>query len=589
MALEKKILAVGQQQILTGQPFRMGTKLLSRMDINSAKGAARALIEVSMMSSNGIADPILTDTKTGTNIIYVPESDPDHQQIIDSINTEIGQGRHPGLEVRLLKKSFLQDFEQMNEKQWLEFKHGMLYLPHRYVSSSSRDNQHGRFTGEMYYWDSYLYVLQLLASNQLCEAQDLVKNFFYQIDHYGMVLNANRTYYLGRSQPPLLSSMVMAIYHHMNKNVRDTHSFKNVVPPEQWLRQSMPYLEKEFEVWEQKSSREVKQGVRLAAYFDRFNHPCPEALDEPEYIEMAFGKPVEDTDLLTKYPNLFISIKDKTYFISSLTSELIAKYLDTTLTREFVNAGRENNDRARIAHDNAQRASGFDPCKTAFEEACACIIPVDLNTLLFKTALDISYIAHYLQEDGHAGKGSLWREKANTINRNMNELLWDKQNGMFRNYNLYKQNYTETPFITMVYPMTFGLASDKQAASTARYIINNLTTLYGIKNTVCPGNDQWDHIWAIMNYFANKGFRMYSRLPITINNEQYLLGQVARELSIRWINSVTDIFKTRHTFFEKTNAFDGSPDFPDAPHYGNQTGFTWQAGGFITIESRIDR
>ena len=40
----------------------------------------------------------------------------------------------------------------------------------------------------------------------------MVENFFFEIEHYGTVLNANRTYYLTRSQPPFLTSMIMEVY-----------------------------------------------------------------------------------------------------------------------------------------------------------------------------------------------------------------------------------------------------------------------------------------------------------------------------------------------------------------------------------------
>ena len=36
--------------------------------------------------------------------------------------------------------------------------------------------------------------------------------FFYEIEHYGGILNANRTYYFTRSQPPFLSSMIRGVY-----------------------------------------------------------------------------------------------------------------------------------------------------------------------------------------------------------------------------------------------------------------------------------------------------------------------------------------------------------------------------------------
>ncbi|HFF3082983.1 trehalase family glycosidase [Legionella pneumophila] len=40
----------------------------------------------------------------------------------------------------------------------------------------------------------------------------MIDNFIYEINHYVTILNANRTYYLQRSQPTLLSAMILAYY-----------------------------------------------------------------------------------------------------------------------------------------------------------------------------------------------------------------------------------------------------------------------------------------------------------------------------------------------------------------------------------------
>ena len=59
----------------------------------------------------------------------------------------------------------------------------------------------GRFN-EMYGWDSYFILLGLTRDQPAREelAYGILDNFFFEIDHYGAVLNANRTYYLTRSQ-----------------------------------------------------------------------------------------------------------------------------------------------------------------------------------------------------------------------------------------------------------------------------------------------------------------------------------------------------------------------------------------------------
>ena len=82
---------------------------------------------------------------------------------------------------------------------------GLLYLPNPYVVPGGRFN-------EMYGWDSYFILLGLEADHREALAKGMVDNFFFEIEHYGGVLNANRTYYLTRSQPPFLTSMIRAVY-----------------------------------------------------------------------------------------------------------------------------------------------------------------------------------------------------------------------------------------------------------------------------------------------------------------------------------------------------------------------------------------
>lgn len=71
----------------------------------------------------------------------------------------------------------------------------------------------GRFR-ESYYWDSYWIVLGLLACDMEVTAQGLVRNLLDDVSTYGFVPNGGRIYYLNRSQPPLLSDMVVALVKH---------------------------------------------------------------------------------------------------------------------------------------------------------------------------------------------------------------------------------------------------------------------------------------------------------------------------------------------------------------------------------------
>ena len=84
-------------------------------------------------------------------------------------------------------------------------RHSLLYLPHPTVVPG------GRFR-ETYYWDSLWIVQGLLVSSMPQTAVGIVENLLHLLRAHGRVPNGGRTYYLGRSQPPLLSQMLRVLW-----------------------------------------------------------------------------------------------------------------------------------------------------------------------------------------------------------------------------------------------------------------------------------------------------------------------------------------------------------------------------------------
>ena len=64
---------------------------------------------------------------------------------------------------------------------------------------------------ESYYWDSYFGIKAFIRTDRWDLAAMQVENFLFTIEHYGLVPNGMRDYYLSRSQPPLLTSMVREV------------------------------------------------------------------------------------------------------------------------------------------------------------------------------------------------------------------------------------------------------------------------------------------------------------------------------------------------------------------------------------------
>lgn len=117
-------------------------------------------------------------------------------------------------------------------------RHSLLALPYPTVVPG------GRFR-ESYYWDTYWIVEGLLVSGLHTSARGTIKNLLSYIESFGFVPNGGRCYYMDRSQPPMLSEMVLAYY-------RATGDIA-------LLRHALPLLDREYSFW-MTGSRDQRRG-----------------------------------------------------------------------------------------------------------------------------------------------------------------------------------------------------------------------------------------------------------------------------------------------------------------------------------------
>src|SRR5579871_3465540 len=144
---------------------------------------------------------------------------------------------------------------------------GLLYLPNKYVVPGGRFN-------EMYGWDSYFIIRGLLRAGRVELARGMVDNFLFEIEHYGAMLNANRTYYLTRSQPPFVSSAFVDVYEAMQKQGAATDKQADRA----WLERAYTDLNKDYEMWTHEPHLAGDTG--LSRYFDFGDGPPPEAVKD---------------------------------------------------------------------------------------------------------------------------------------------------------------------------------------------------------------------------------------------------------------------------------------------------------------------
>ena len=143
----------------------------------------------------------------------------------------------------------------------------LIGLPNPYLVPAY--NESSAFTfDEMYYWDSYFMVQGMLSDQKNKQlVMGILDNLFFLIKRYGMVPNANKTYLVSHSQPPLLTSFIFDVYNAYQLDRR-------------WLEQAIKYAKTEYyNVWmgEKKPyHHKVFQG--LSRYYDiNVHHDLAEA------------------------------------------------------------------------------------------------------------------------------------------------------------------------------------------------------------------------------------------------------------------------------------------------------------------------
>lgn len=406
--------------------------------------------------------------------------------------------------------------------------HGLLYLPEPYVVPGGRFN-------EMYGWDSYFILLGLLRDHKLDLARSMVDNAVYQVEHYGRILNANRTYYMSRSQPPFLTAMVREVYTRTGDR--------------RWLASTLPAIEAYHRYWT--TEPHLTPDTGLSRYHDLNRGPAPEVVASERDAD---GKTHYDRvrEFYRTHP---VSDYDVTRFYDARTDEL---------TELFYVA------------DRSMRESGFDPSARfgMFNAAVIFMNPVCLNTLLWRMETDAAEIATELGQDP-----APWQRRADTRRVAIDRYLWDPDRGLYFDYNFETRTTFEYPFGTMFFPLWAGLASADQAEQVAQ----NLPLLEragGLAASTHQSGTQWDlpYGWAPLQLIAASGLRRYG------------YTREADRISINFLSLVLDEFLQRGAIFEKYDVVARGSQTQAGIHFGyseNVIGFGWTNAVWTSLYDAI--
>ena len=400
----------------------------------------------------------------------------------------------------------------------------------------------GRFN-ELYGWDSYMESLGLIESGRVDLAKGMVQNFCFCIKHYGKILNANRSYYLGRSQPPFLTDMAERVY----------EKIKHLPEAKEFLREAVLSAIKEYySVWTSEP---------------RFD---PETTLS-RYRPTGIGVPPETES--THFYHILKPYADK-HGVSF--EEFVRKYNHGEIKSPDLDE--------YFLHDRAVRESGHDT-SYRLENVCANLATVDLNSLLYKYETDIARfirmefkdklaIPPEFQTPENKDKGfessAVWDRRARRRKAAMEKYMWDEASGMYFDYDTVKKEMTDYESATTFWAMWAGVATPDKAALLVKKALPKFEELGGLvsgteKSRGVIGIDrptrQWDYPygWAPQQMLAWTGLYRYGYV------------EEARNLAYKWLFMVTkayvDFNGTVVEKYDVTRPID--PHRVDA-EYGNQ-------------------
>jgi len=389
----------------------------------------------------------------------------------------------------------------------------------------------------MYGWDSYFTQVGLVRDEEMVLAKNMTDNFLYQIDHYGKILNANRTYYLSRSQPPFLTQMILNVYHRQ-------HDIE-------WLRSTVPAIEKYYRFWTEEPHLTKQTG--LSRYYDFGDGPAPEVLSGERDQQ---GR--DHYDLVKDY-----------YRTHDVKDYDLGQYYDKDkdqLTDLFYKG------------DRTMRESGFDPSNRfgPFNIDIIHYDPVCLNSLLYLMETDTAEILGIL---GQVRQARVWINRATERKQRINRLMWDEKDGLYYDYNFARKEVRRYPFVTTFYPLWVGAADSRQAAR----IVANLKRFErpgGLLTSTNVSGNQWDAPfgWAPTEMIAIQGLRRYG------------YGKEADRITANFLSTILKEFIQHNTIVEKYDVERRESEVSAGLKFGyksNEIGFGWTNAAFVELYANL--
>lgn len=345
----------------------------------------------------------------------------------------------------------------------------------------------GRFR-ELYYWDGYFTALGLARSGRQDLIEDMIVNMGHLLEQFGHIPNGTRTYYLGRSQPPVFY-LIAGLSQDKSEAAR---------------RQRLAWLRIEHRFW--------MDGAEALA-------PGAEGR---RVVRLADGA------LLNRYWDDQTGPRDESW------------REDVTLARSA--PGRAS---AEIWRDlRAGAESGWDFSSRWLEDGRTLatirttrIVPIDLNCLLHGLEQSIAEQARALGDGTTADRfEAAAAARADAIGRH----LWNEEAGFFADYDLNAGKVSAQLTAATAFALFTGVCAPARAERMAD-AIRQLLRSGGLLTTLNQTGQQWDapNGWAPLQWIAVAGLRRYG------------FAELAATIAKRWVAMVDRHYRATGVLLEK--------------------------------------
>ena len=225
-------------------------------------------------------------------------------------------------------------------------------------------------------------------------------------------------------------------------------------------------------------------------------------------------------------------------------------------------------------HHRAIGESGWDNTPRFGDDATQ-VVPVDLNSQLYRYELDLAEFSDLLGDDEKAGD---WRTKAEWRRHLINRYLWDESDGFYWDYDLRTgERLRGAPkSLASFVPLWASVADQAQALRVVEHL-PAFEYEHGLVDCEEGWVDETEHNypsgWPYSHWYVCLGLRAYG------------FHDVATRIAMRWLRLISDEFAQTGTIRERHNVVD--PGVPPPGRYPPQRGFAWTNSVFVALLVRV--